>query len=83
MSLNLIDCLQDPRGHLVALRRLLRESGTALLCTPFDWSTAATPMESWVGGHSQRGAEAGDSRAALHALLAQPELGLEIRAEAD
>jgi SAM-dependent methyltransferase/uncharacterized protein YbaR (Trm112 family) len=83
LSLNLIDCLQDPRGHLVALRQVLRAGGTALLCTPFDWSTAATPMESWVGGHSQRGAEAGDSRAALHALLAQAELGLQIRAETD
>ena len=67
----------------MALSSVLVPGGRAHLCTPFDWSVAATPMESWVGGHSQRGPECGDSRVALHALLSQPELGLSILAEAD
>ena len=82
-SLNLMDCLPDPRAHLMALRSVLQLGGKAHLCTPFDWSVVATPIEAWVGGHSQRGPEAGDSRMALHALLSQPELGLAVRAEQD
>jgi SAM-dependent methyltransferase/uncharacterized protein YbaR (Trm112 family) len=83
MSLNLIDCLPDPRAHLQAIRQVLSEGGQALLSTPFDWSTVATPIEAWIGGHSQRGPEAGDSRVALHALLGQGDLGLAVRAEAE
>ena len=53
--------------------------GTVILATPYDWSPSATPVESWLGGHSQRGAHRGASEPVLHALLA--EAGLEVIAE--
>jgi len=68
-SLNLLDCLSSPHEHLVAIRRALVSGGRAILCTPYDWSPAATPIEGWIGGHSQRGPQNGDSAAALRALL--------------
>ena len=68
-SLNLLDCLPSPREHLVALARVLAPGARAILCTPYDWSLAATPIEGWIGGHSQRGPEAGSSSLALRALL--------------
>ena len=68
-SFNLLDCLPSPREHLVSLARVLAPGARAILCTPYDWSPAATPIEGWIGGHSQRGPEAGSSALALRALL--------------
>jgi len=49
VALNLLDCVSDPTALLRAAASLLRPGGQLLLCTPFDWSTAATPAEGWVG----------------------------------
>ncbi len=68
-SLNLLDCVSSPHEHLVAIANSLVFGGRAILCTPYDWSPGATPIEGWIGGHSQRGPQAGDSAAALRALL--------------
>jgi SAM-dependent methyltransferase/uncharacterized protein YbaR (Trm112 family) len=68
-SLNLLDCLPVPHEHLRSLARVLRPGARAVLATPHDWSTAATPIEGWIGGHSQRGPEGGSSSLALRALL--------------
>lgn len=68
-SLNLLDCLSSPHDHLVAIGRALAPGGRAILATPYDWSPGATPIEGWLGGHSQRGPQAGDSAAVLRALL--------------
>jgi SAM-dependent methyltransferase/uncharacterized protein YbaR (Trm112 family) len=76
-SLNVIDCVGAPRETLSELARVT--SGTVILATPYDWSASATPVESWLGGHSQRGAHRGASEPVLHALLA--EAGLEVIAE--
>ena len=43
--------------------------GDAIITTPYDWSDAATPLEQWLGGHSQRGGVQGDSAAMLRSLL--------------
>ena len=43
--------------------------GKVVLTCPYDWSSAATPLETWLGGHSQRSPAAGSSEAALRALL--------------
>lgn len=68
-SLNLIDCLPSPHDHLVAIGQALAPDGRTILCTPYDWSPGATPIESWMGGHSQRGPQGGDSAAVLRTLL--------------
>ncbi len=70
-ALNVFDCLQSPRDFLDQLSRLLRPGGTAVLSTPYDWSTGATPVETWIGGHSQRGPDAGASEPFVRALLTE------------
>jgi SAM-dependent methyltransferase/uncharacterized protein YbaR (Trm112 family) len=52
LALNLLDCVADPAALLRAAAALLRPGGHLLLCTPLDWSTAATPVDAWVGARS-------------------------------
>ncbi|MEW5771955.1 MAG: methyltransferase domain-containing protein [Thermodesulfobacteriota bacterium] len=87
-SLNLVDCVASPLGHLSGLERVLRPGGKALLCTPYDWSCGVTPPEGWFGGHSQRGEAGGDPAAVLRSLLAEGGhpaalAGLRLAAEAE
>lgn len=70
-SFNVLDCVASPYEHLLSLSRVLRPGASAVLTSPYDWSTGATPIEGWIGGHSQRGPEAGASEAALRALLSE------------
>ncbi|MGE4298167.1 MAG: methyltransferase domain-containing protein [Desulfovibrionaceae bacterium] len=82
-SCNLLDCVASPCDHLRALGRVLAPGAAAVVATPFDWSGGATPVEAWLGGHSQRGPGAGDSARMLrglfapHGLLAADGLSLE------
>lgn len=69
VALNVLDCVGSPYDLLAALPHLLAPGGKALLTTPYDWSPGATPVEAWIGGHSQRGPAAGASEPALRALL--------------
>jgi len=48
---------------------VLQEHGKMVMACPYDWSTAATPLEAWLGGHSQRSPTAGSSEAVLRSLL--------------
>jgi len=73
VSLNVLDCVASPVDHLQALARVLADDAPALVSTPYDWSAAATPVESWLGGHSQRGRFAGAGDAVLRAILGEPE----------
>lgn len=68
-AFNLVDCLPDPRAGLVELDRVLRLDGQALLAVPFDWTSGVTPMEGWLGGHSQRAPHAGSAEAVFDMLL--------------
>ena len=68
-AVNLIDCLANPGALPGVIAGLLRPGGTAVLTTPFDWSAAATPLEGWIGGHSQRGPHGGASEPLLDALV--------------
>ncbi len=68
-ALNLLDCVSAPWMLLGSMAAVLRPGGRALICTPYDWATSATPLEGWLGGHSQRGPEAGSAEPALRALL--------------
>jgi SAM-dependent methyltransferase len=88
LSLNVLDCVRSPLGHLLELGRVLEPEGDALLSTPYDWSVTATPLEGWIGGHSQRGPAEGSSEAELRRILAQDaaagiDTGLTIAAERD
>lgn len=69
VALNLLDCVPDPHRLLVSMAGALRPDGALLLGTPFDWSTRATPVEAWIGGHSQRGAGEGAAEPLVRALL--------------
>lgn len=69
-SLNVIDIVAQPAVALSECARVLRSGGTALIATPYDWSPTATPVEHWLGGHSQRGANRGASEPLLRRLLA-------------
>jgi SAM-dependent methyltransferase len=80
LSLNVIDCVASPYDHLQELCRILPPGGNAVVATPYDWNPGATPVESWLGGHSQRSELAGQSDAILRSLLAGGEHPLAIEA---
>lgn len=67
--LNVIDCVRAPREVLAEAARVLSPGAAAVIASPYDWSTTATPIETWLGGHSQRGAGHGDSASVLRAVL--------------
>jgi SAM-dependent methyltransferase/uncharacterized protein YbaR (Trm112 family) len=69
VGLNLLDCVPDPRLLLESLARATAPGGRILLATPYDWATRATPVEAWLGGHSQRAPHGGAAEAFLRALV--------------
>jgi len=69
VAMNLLDCVASPRDLLAVIRGMLKKGGSALISTPYDWSPNATPVESWIGGHSQRGPDKGAAEPLLRALL--------------
>jgi SAM-dependent methyltransferase/uncharacterized protein YbaR (Trm112 family) len=69
-SLNVIDCVWSPYDHLKELARILMPGSRAIVSTPYDWTANATPVESWLGGHSQRSKHKGSSEYVLRSLLA-------------
>jgi SAM-dependent methyltransferase len=69
VAMNLLDCVASPRDLLAVIRGMLIEGGSALISTPYDWSPNATPVEAWIGGHSQRGPDKGAAEPLLRALL--------------
>ncbi|MGH7042147.1 MAG: methyltransferase domain-containing protein [Acetobacteraceae bacterium] len=71
VALNLLDCVAEPRRLLAELAAMVRPGGRALLACPYDWSTRATPMETWIGGHSQRAEHGGAAEPFLRALLTE------------
>jgi SAM-dependent methyltransferase/uncharacterized protein YbaR (Trm112 family) len=74
-SLNVLDCTPNPRNTLAEMSRIERPGGKLLLTTPYDWTAHATPVEQWLGGHSQRGPDGGAAEPFLRSLLA-PDLEL-------
>lgn len=70
-SLNLIDCTPSPQHVLHEIARVTRAGGQAIVSTPYDWSASATPVEQWLGGHSQRGPEAGAAEPLLRRVMSE------------
>jgi SAM-dependent methyltransferase/uncharacterized protein YbaR (Trm112 family) len=68
VALNLLDCVTSPWQFLQRTAALVTPGGFLALTTPYDWS-AAVPVETWLGGHSQRGPHHGSSEPILRALL--------------
>lgn len=86
VALNVLDCVTAPYQLLSELGRVVRAGGDALLCSPFDWSPRATPVEAWIGGHSQRGPGGGLSEPFLRSLMGggHPQaVNLHLHAEAE
>jgi SAM-dependent methyltransferase/uncharacterized protein YbaR (Trm112 family) len=71
VGLNVLDCLGDPRAGLMEMDRVIAKGGELLMTVPFDWSAAVTPVEGWIGGHSQRGPHQGSGEAILDHLLTE------------
>jgi SAM-dependent methyltransferase len=80
-AVNLIDCLSSPAQGIAEIARVLAPGGLSVLSTPYDWSTGATQVEGWIGGHSQRAEAQGASEPALRAVF--DAAGLDILSEAD
>jgi SAM-dependent methyltransferase len=70
-SMNLIDCLADPGRHLLELGRVLAPGGILAMASPFDWAPHVTPVEAWIGGHSQRATDGGAAEPRLARLFEQ------------
>ncbi|MGF1583635.1 MAG: methyltransferase domain-containing protein [Gemmataceae bacterium] len=68
-ALNVLDCVASPIQLLNDLTKLSRPGGRFQLTSPYDWTTAATPLECWIGGHSQRGPYRGSPEMLLRAIL--------------
>jgi len=75
-SINVLDCVPSPRDAVRELARILQPGATAVIATPYDWSPNATPVEGWIGGHSQRGDHRGAAEPLLRALLADEGLAI-------
>ncbi len=69
MGLNVLDCVTSPHTLLQELVRLAKPGQSIALSTPFDWSPRATPVEAWIGGHSQRGLDQGACEPFVKRLL--------------
>ena len=69
LSLNVLDCVPSPTTHLNELLRILTSGGQGFVATPFDWSAPVTPMNAWLGGHSETNEWHGESSAILEETL--------------
>ncbi|OPY89044.1 MAG: Methyltransferase domain protein [Syntrophus sp. PtaU1.Bin208] len=68
-SLNLVDKVPSPIGHLREMNRVTRDSNAQfLLSDPFSWSTDVAPVEEWLGGKAE-GRYGGKGLANIAALL--------------
>jgi SAM-dependent methyltransferase/uncharacterized protein YbaR (Trm112 family) len=87
VSMNLLDCVHSPLDFLSSMAANLQAGGQAILACPYDWSASATPMEGWLGGHSQRSQDRGASEPVLRRLLSpgnpQSITGLQLVAECE
>lgn len=78
-ALNLLDCVARPADLLARIGDLLTPGGIALLATPYDWSSGATPPAHWLdGGDALRAMIAADDRLVLSGECADHEWRLRL-----
>lgn len=77
-ALNVLDSVTSPHSLLGSIGYVLKPNGSAVIATPYDWSPAATPVETWIGGHSQRGPNHGAPEPMLKNLLSPGSLSQSI-----
>lgn len=70
VALQVLDSVNSPHALLTAIAEALVPGGSAVLASPYDWSPGVTPIEAWIGGHSQRGVTRGAAEPLLRSLLA-------------
>lgn len=74
-SLNLVDKVPSPYGHLREIDRVSRTSGAQfILSDPFSWSEEAAAEAEWLGGKSD-GPQAGRGLDNIMTLLSDPSGG--------
>jgi SAM-dependent methyltransferase/uncharacterized protein YbaR (Trm112 family) len=73
VGMNVLDSTPSPLNLLSSIERVLTPHGRTILACPYDWSAGVTPVEAWLGGHSQRSSERGASEPVLRRLLANSE----------
>ncbi|MCG8422815.1 MAG: methyltransferase domain-containing protein [Proteobacteria bacterium] len=88
IGLNMVDSVRSPVDLFADTARVLAPGGVAMMSCPYDWSPAVTPVQAWIGGHSQRGHDRGSSAHVVRQLLTDGALpssisGLELEAEID
>ncbi len=71
VAMNLLDSVASPAQLVSSLHTALKPDGQMLLASPYDWSTAVTPVEAWLGGHSQRSPVRGSPQTVLPYVLEQ------------
>jgi len=69
VAMNVLDCIHAPHALLASMGQALQPRGAAVICSPYDWAAGATPVEAWLGGHSQRTPARGASEPVLRELL--------------
>lgn len=69
VTLHTLDAVPSPAGLLSELSRVTKNNGRVLLASPFDWTLAVTPVENWLGGHSEHAPHRGDGASVLDMLL--------------
>lgn len=69
VGLNTLDCVHSPLDFLTSLSRVGANESDLVLACPYDWSPSATPIENWLGGHSQRGLDQGAAEPILRRLI--------------
>jgi SAM-dependent methyltransferase/uncharacterized protein YbaR (Trm112 family) len=69
VCLNTLDSVPSPVALLQSLARVSQPGSLVRMACPYDWSAAVTPIEGWIGGHSQRADHGGLSETILHGLL--------------
>ncbi len=67
--INALDSVASPYGLLTEIERTTISRGHVLLACPYDWTTTVTPVEAWIGGHSQRAPDRGDCGTRLRNLF--------------
>lgn len=72
VSLNSLDSVPSPVGLLQSMSNITAADGIAQVACPYDWSSAVTAIQGWVGGHSQRAEHGGISENVLRQILTEP-----------